>query len=136
MALGWDGNYNFLFFLKYLLKNCLPNGLKRFAIDNIHIIAKGVPMRSKTGLRRLALMNDINGWNACIFIDIEMVICDRICILKNKITVYIEGLEGEKEFTDKFLGMSQDCLNNFLSLVADFALAKEYYNSKKFNGIS
>ncbi len=56
--------------------------------------------------------------------------------LKNKITVYIEGLEGEKEFTDKFLGMSQDCLNNFLSLVADFALAKEYYNSKKFNGIS
>ncbi|MGV8017654.1 MAG: hypothetical protein AB2L26_05635 [Ignavibacteria bacterium] len=56
--------------------------------------------------------------------------------LKNKITVYIEGLQGEKKFTDKFLGISQDCLNNFLSLVADFAVAKEYYNSKKFNGIS
>ncbi len=56
--------------------------------------------------------------------------------LKNKITVYIEGLQGEKKFTDKFLGISQDCLNNFLSLVADFAVTKEYYNSKKFNGIS
>lgn len=56
--------------------------------------------------------------------------------LKNKITSYISGLQGEEEFNVKFLGVSRECLNEFISLIADFAVAKEFYNNRKFNGIS
>lgn len=56
--------------------------------------------------------------------------------LKNKVNDFVFGMQGGEEFSGKFLGMSQDCLNNFISLVIDLSIAKEYYNSRKFNGIS
>ncbi|MCE1165081.1 MAG: hypothetical protein LWX07_06740, partial [Bacteroidetes bacterium] len=53
--------------------------------------------------------------------------------LKEMISSYIGGIPQKEVFENKFFGMSQECMSDFIGFVTDLAYAKEYFNSRKFS---
>ena len=53
--------------------------------------------------------------------------------LKNGIKAVTDMTDMKNHFESKFYGLSQDCIMNFMVLVEDLSICKNYFNDKKFN---
>ena len=55
--------------------------------------------------------------------------------LSSKISMIIEQTDKElaHTFKNKYLNFTQECMANYLSLIDDFSICKNYFNDRKYN---
>lgn len=58
--------------------------------------------------------------------------------LSSKISTIVERADKElsHKFKIKFFNLTQECMTNYMSLIEDFSICKNYFNDKKYNFIS
>jgi hypothetical protein len=58
--------------------------------------------------------------------------------LSSKISTIIERADKEltHSFKNKYFNLTQECMTNYMTLIDDFSICKNYFNDRKYNSIS
>lgn len=58
--------------------------------------------------------------------------------LSSKISTTIEQADKELAhgFKNKYFNLTQECITNYMTLIDDFSICKNYFNDRKYNSIS